>query len=96
MNIHVIDSHTEGEPTRVLIEGAPDLGSGPVAEQAKTFAENHDHLRRAMVLEPRGSDVLVGAILIPPSDPSADFATKDKDSSSELMPSFSQIFLKCS
>ena len=73
MNIHVIDSHTEGEPTRVLIEGAPDLGSGPVAEQAKTFAENHDHLRRAMVLEPRGSDVLVGAILIPPSDPSADF-----------------------
>ena len=70
--MHVIDSHTEGEPTRVLIEGAPDLGGGTVAEQAKNFARDHDHVRRAMVLEPRGSDVLVGALLVPPSHPSAD------------------------
>ena len=73
MKLHVIDSHTEGEPTRVLIEGTPDLGTGSVAEQANTFAKSHDHLRRAMVLEPRGSEVLVGAILVPPSQPSADF-----------------------
>ena len=73
MNMHVIDSHTEGEPTRVLIEGVPDLGGGTVAEQAKYFSQNYDHVRRALMLEPRGSDVLVGAFLVPPSHPTAQF-----------------------
>lgn len=68
--ISVIDSHTGGEPTRVVIAGVPSLGSGTVAEKARIFREQHDHLRTAVMLEPRGSDVLVGALLTEPSDPS--------------------------
>lgn len=69
--IRYIDSHTEGEPTRVLFEGLPDLGAGSVAECAQRFAREHDGLRRSAMLEPRGHDALVGALLIPPSDPRA-------------------------
>ncbi len=68
--ISVIDSHTGGEPTRVVIDGVPSLGSGTVAEKAQVFREHYDHLRSAIMLEPRGSDVLVGALLTEPSDPS--------------------------
>ncbi|GDY23281.1 4-hydroxyproline 2-epimerase [Verrucomicrobiota bacterium] len=68
--VQVIDSHTGGEPTRVVIGGAPDLGGGTVAERLKVFREQHDRFRSAVVNEPRGSDVLVGALLVPPSEPS--------------------------
>ena len=68
--IHVIDSHTAGEPTRVVIEGGPDLGSGSVAEQLQVFRSRHDRFRSAVVNEPRGSDVLVGALLVKPRDAS--------------------------
>jgi proline racemase len=68
--IHVLDSHTGGEPTRVVLEGGPDLGSGPLAERVRRFREHFDHYRSAIVNEPRGSDVIVGALLVPPSDPS--------------------------
>ena len=61
--VNVIDSHTEGEPTRVVIEGGPDLGSGPLAERRERFRDSHDTFRSAVVNEPRGSDVLVGALL---------------------------------
>lgn len=64
----VIDSHTGGEPTRVVIAGGPDLGPGTVAEKLAVFRAQHDHFRRAIVLEPRGSDVLVGALLVEPAD----------------------------
>src|SRR5580698_8513929 len=67
--ISVIDSHTGGEPTRVVIAGGPDLGGGTVAERLKVFRERHDHFRSAVVNEPRGSDVLVGALLVEPSVP---------------------------
>lgn len=66
--ISVIDSHTGGEPTRIVIAGGPDLGGGTVAEQLKIFRERHDDFRSAVVNEPRGSDVLVGALLVPPAD----------------------------
>lgn len=66
----VIDSHTGGEPTRLVVDGGPDLGAGSVAQRAVRFREQHDHFRSAVVNEPRGSDVLVGALLCPPSDPS--------------------------
>jgi 4-hydroxyproline epimerase len=66
--VHVIDSHTGGEPTRVVVEGGPDLGSGSVADQLKIFRQEHDRFRSAVVNEPRGSDVLVGAMLVPPSE----------------------------
>lgn len=67
--IDVIDSHTGGEPTRVVIAGFPDLGSGPMAERRERLARDHDRWRRATLLEPRGSEVLVGALLCAPQDP---------------------------
>ena len=68
--IQIIDSHTAGEPTRVVISGGPELGSGTVADKLKVLREQHDRFRSAVVNEPRGSDVLVGALLVEPSDKS--------------------------
>src|SRR5690242_14471000 len=67
--IRVVDSHTEGEPTRVVLEGGPDLGSGSLAGRAARFRSEYDHYRTAIVHEPRGSSVLVGALLTEPVDP---------------------------
>jgi 4-hydroxyproline epimerase len=69
--IRVIDSHTGGEPTRVMVEGGPDLGAGTLAERRDRFRRQFDGLRRAVVNEPRGSDVFVGALLCEPEDPSS-------------------------
>ena len=66
--VRVIDSHTGGEPTRVVIEGGPELGRGSVAERLKIFREHHDKFRSAVVNEPRGSDVVVGALLLEPTE----------------------------
>ena len=68
--LRVIDSHTAGEPTRVVVSGGPDLGEGSLAERRDRFAAAHDDFRRAVILEPRGSDALVGALLCPPADAS--------------------------
>ncbi|MGE3109942.1 MAG: proline racemase family protein [Phycisphaerales bacterium] len=69
--IAVIDSHTEGEPTRVVIEGGPDLGSGPLAQRVRLFRDRFDHVRSAVCNEPRGNDAMVGALLVPPTNPRA-------------------------
>lgn len=69
--IDVIDSHTGGEPTRLIVGGGPDLGGGPLAGRLERLRRDHDELRRAVVNEPRGSDVLVGGLLVPPRDPAA-------------------------
>ncbi|MBI3904134.1 MAG: proline racemase family protein [Pseudomonas fluorescens] len=69
--ISVIDSHTGGEPTRLVTAGFPDLGTGSMAERRKLLGEQHDQWRAACMLEPRGSDVLVGALLCTPVDPGA-------------------------
>src|SRR5579859_6614480 len=68
--IHVIDSHTGGEPTRVVIDGGPDLGTGSLEERRERFREKFDHFRAALANEPRASDAVVGALLCPPVDPS--------------------------
>ena len=68
--IRAIDSHTAGEPTRTVLEGGPDLGNGSVAERLQRLKQEHDWLRTTTILEPRGSDVLVGALLLPSYDPS--------------------------
>jgi 4-hydroxyproline epimerase len=68
--IKVIDSHTGGEPTRMVIEGGPDLGGGSVADRLNLLRSEYDWFRRAVVNEPRGSDALVGALLCEPVDPS--------------------------
>ena len=64
--IRVIDSHTGGEPTRVVVSGGPDLGSGSIPERQRLFRERHDRFRSAVVNEPRGSEVIVGALVLPP------------------------------
>jgi 4-hydroxyproline epimerase len=66
--IRTIDSHTGGEPTRTVIEGGPDLGPGPLAARRDVFQQDHDRFRSAIVNEPRGSDVVVGALLVEPED----------------------------
>jgi 4-hydroxyproline epimerase len=68
--IEVVDSHTGGEPTRVIIAGGPDLGAGPLALRRERFRREFDRFRSAVVNEPRGSDVLVGALLVSPEDAS--------------------------
>lgn len=66
--VAVIDSHTAGEPTRVVLAGGPELGSGSLAERLAVFRDRYDWFRSAVVNEPRGSDVLVGALLVEPCD----------------------------
>jgi 4-hydroxyproline epimerase len=67
--IRVIDSHTGGEPTRLVIEGGPDLGQGPLDERLARFRDRFDTYRSALINEPRGSDPVVGAILQKPHRP---------------------------
>ncbi len=66
--IRIIDSHTAGEPTRVVIAGGPPLGIGPLAARRDRFQREFDRYRSAVVNEPRGSDVIVGALLVEPTD----------------------------
>jgi 4-hydroxyproline epimerase len=68
--VRVIDSHTGGEPTRVIIDGGPPLGSGSLTERRERFRREHDRFRSAVVNEPRGSEAIVGALLCEPNDPS--------------------------
>ena len=67
--MRIIDSHTAGEPTRVIIEGCPDLGHGDMAARRDRFVKEFDHLRSFCVNEPRGHDAIVGALLCEPVNP---------------------------
>jgi 4-hydroxyproline epimerase len=69
LNIKAIDSHTGGEPTRVVIDGFPNLGKGTMAERLELLKQDHDHLRTATVCEPRGHNAIVGALLCEPVEP---------------------------
>jgi len=67
--IRYVDSHTGGEPTRLVLDGFPDLSSLPLRERVKALAAKHDRYRAALVSEPRASDVVVGGVLMPPVEP---------------------------
>jgi 4-hydroxyproline epimerase len=69
LRISVVDSHTAGEPTRCVLSGGPDLGPGPLSARFDRLRHEHDSLRRAILCEPRGSDVIVGACLLEPDSP---------------------------
>lgn len=71
MSTRIIDSHTGGEPTRLIVSGGPELGRGPLAERLQRLREHHDAWRRAVVNEPRGSEVIVGALLCEPESPAS-------------------------
>jgi 4-hydroxyproline epimerase len=66
--VEIIDSHTGGEPTRLIMAGGPDLGSSPLSERRRIFAEQHGWLRSAVINEPRGYAAIVGALLCEPVD----------------------------
>ncbi len=67
--MHVIDSHTGGMPTRVILDGGPDLGSGPLGERAEALSKNHLEFCNSVLLEPRGQPGMVAALLVEPVDP---------------------------
>jgi 4-hydroxyproline epimerase len=67
--IHVVDSHTGGEPTRTVVSGGPELGEGSMRDRLNVFERDFDRFRSAIVNEPRGSDAMVGALLCKPVDP---------------------------
>lgn len=66
--MRVIDSHTQGEPTRVVLEGGPSLKSHTLKEQAIELSENHKDFLNATLTEPRGFEAMVGALLVPAND----------------------------
>jgi 4-hydroxyproline epimerase len=66
--VRVVDSHTGGEPTRVVLEGVPALGGGPLSERRALFTRAHDGFRTAIVAEPRGHEAVVGALLLAPHE----------------------------
>jgi 4-hydroxyproline epimerase len=68
-SVPFVDSHTAGEPTRVILEAPFDLGPGSLAERREIFAAKYDSYRRAFCTEPRAGDTTVGALLVPPFDP---------------------------
>ena len=68
--INVIDSHTGGEPTRIVVSGSPDLGGGSLVERMDRFGQQYDEIRNAIVNEPRGSAEVVGGLICEPTDPS--------------------------
>ena len=70
---HVLDSHTAGQPTRLILSGAPDLGTGPLSERASILRLRHDHFRSAVCNEPRGHDAMVAALLCAPHSPDCTF-----------------------
>src|SRR5689334_19963866 len=67
--VHVVDSHTGGEPTRIIVDGGPELHSQTMEERREEFRTQYDSLRQALVNEPRGSEVVVGAMLCDPVQP---------------------------
>lgn len=67
-----VDSHTAGEPTRVITGGMPAIRGATMVDKRTALQRDHDHLRRALVLEPRGHSAIVVAYLLPPCDPAAD------------------------
>ncbi len=73
--IRVVDSHTAGEPTRVVIAGGPDLGNSSIAARCQLLQQQFDDFRTTVIHEPRGSDILVGALLCPPVEPTSEAAT---------------------
>ena len=70
--IRVVDSHTEGEPTRVVVDGWPQPRGATMAERRDDLRARFDHLRRAVVREPRGHEAIVGALLTPPVNPESE------------------------
>ena len=73
LQIKTIDMHTGGEPLRVIVDGFPELKGKSILEYRRYCKENLDHLRTALMFEPRGHADMYGCILLPPNDDDGDF-----------------------
>ena len=73
LKIKTIDMHTGGEPLRVIVDGFPMLSGTTVLERRNDIKVHHDHLRKALMHEPRGHADMYGCLLLPPNDNEADF-----------------------
>ena len=67
-----IDGHTAGNPVRVVAEGGPDLKGRDMAERRQHFLQEYDWIRKGLMFEPRGHDMMSGSIFYPPADPGND------------------------
>jgi len=73
LEIKTIDMHTGGEPLRVIVSGFPELKGNSVLEYRRYCKEHYDHLRTALMFEPRGHADMYGCLLVPPNDENGDF-----------------------
>lgn len=71
--ITTIDAHAAGEPLRIITSGFPPLPGATILERRRYLRENLDHLRRMLMLEPRGHSGMYGCLLTQPASPDADF-----------------------
>ena len=69
-----IDAHTCGNPVRLIVEGAPILHGTNMSEKRQFFLNNFDWIRKGLMFEPRGHDMMSGAILFPPHSSKNDFS----------------------
>ncbi|MDR3342072.1 MAG: proline racemase family protein, partial [Treponema sp.] len=82
--IQAIDTHTMGEPTRIVVSGLPPLRGKSVMEKKQDMAANHDWIRQVQIFEPRGHADMFGAFLVEPCHPDADFGVIFTDSGGYL------------
>jgi 4-hydroxyproline epimerase len=71
---HCVDAHTCGNPVRLVAEGGPGLEGNTMSERRQHFIKEYDWIRKGLMFEPRGHDMMSGSILYPPHDPQNDFA----------------------
>ena len=69
-----IDAHTCGNPVRLIVEGGPELVGNSMSEKRQHFLNDFDWIRKGLMFEPRGHDMMSGSILFPPHDPANDVA----------------------
>jgi proline racemase len=72
--LSTVEMHTGGEPTRIIVDGWPKLVGKTLLDKRREAKERFDHLRRGLMLEPRGHDGMYGALLVEPDHPEADLA----------------------
>ena len=71
---HCVDAHTCGNPVRLVAEGGPALEGNNMSEKRQHFLKEYDWIRKGLMFEPRGHDMMSGSILYPPHDPQNDVA----------------------
>jgi trans-L-3-hydroxyproline dehydratase len=72
--LSTIEMHTGGEPTRIIVDGWPRMSGRTLLDKRREAKERFDHLRRGLMMEPRGHDGMYGALLVEPDHPEADLA----------------------